>query len=84
MTNFGKILWWLFIIETFKDGDGHSFIFNKWNPLAMIMFVLVCFYVFFEVGITGLVEEWQCNKLGLTYTQYWKDHFDEIEFDKRF
>jgi len=83
MSSFGEWVWRLYIIEVFRDGDGVSFIFNKYHPLSYIMFLVSILDVFWISGADGVKEEWKDNQLGWDFTKYWKKPENKIRYIPR-
>lgn len=84
MSKFGKLMWYSYTIEIFRDGDGASYTHNKWNPLTYILWGVAILSVFIETGTDGLKEEWKYNQCGWKLTGYWKKPENVMRYISRY
>lgn len=83
MSKFGIIVWKLYTIRIFRDGDGVSFIYNKWHPLTYLLMFINLLGIFTGTGSDGVKSEWKFNKMCWDFTDYWKKPENEIVWIKR-
>jgi len=80
----GWIMWQLYVIKVFPDGDGCGMIFTKWNPLSYIACALIVLTTLVIGGVNALKEAWQYNKFHFGFNGYWQVYSDKIEYISRY
>lgn len=71
----GRIIYHLRIARFWHDGDGASFLWNLWNPLAYPLIVAILIATILLSGISGLRDF-----PGLTLSKYWRKHKNSRRF----
>lgn len=79
----GKLMWKVYAVNIFRDGDGGSFIYNKWHPLTYVFMLISIVFTFVMEGYEGVSREWNYSKFYWDYTDYWKKPENEIVWIKR-
>jgi len=83
MSTLGKVMWRLYVVEIFRDGDGGSFIYNKYHPLSYVLLLISILILFWISGSEGVKEEWDYNKMCWDFTDYWKKPKNKIRYIPR-
>lgn len=75
LTTYGKFIYYSRMARFWKDGDTASFLWNWWNPLTILLIVILFIPIILAYGFTGLQEV-----PGIKMSRYWKEHKDERVF----
>ncbi len=78
ITYVGKIFLYLRLMQFWKDGDGVSYHWNYWNPLAWPAIVLIALIAVLYYGLRYTLE--RHYEFGFGYSKYWKTRLNEREF----
>lgn len=72
----GKILIVCYAVKAWYDGDGISFTWRVWNPIAWLFIIPSISFVILLYGITELSD----GANGFTLSKYWKERKNERVF----
>jgi len=81
MNLFGRILFRLYAIRVYRDGDGLGYVWVWWHPLA---WVLAPFILFVHMLANGVVPAWRYRyDAGWQIAPYFKLRPDKLEWISR-
>jgi hypothetical protein len=81
MNLFGRMLFAIYAIQVYKDGDGFGYIWNWWHPMAWILAPIV---LLIHAMIEGVPRAWRYRyDAGWQMAPYFKQHPEKIRWISR-